>query len=276
MSDQTPLAAEALGQAFATEMATAVAALAGETTSVTPGSSSGETAWLARVAVTGAAVGDIHVGLTEEDARRVSALIMGFDPAEVADDAITDTLREICSQAAGALAVGPETSAYKLEVRTVDRAMFPGTPAAFYAFPLRDGFTPTLAIGSLLIASVAKPAPAPGTPAAEAEQAVAVAVTPVARALAQANAHSGNLDLLLDIELPLAVRFGQTELPLQTLTRLGPGSVIDLHRSADEPVEVLVSGKVIARGEVVVVEGNYGVRVTEVMSTVDRIRSLGA
>jgi len=48
MSDQTPLAAEALGQAFATEMATAVAALAGETTSVTPGSSSGETAWLAR------------------------------------------------------------------------------------------------------------------------------------------------------------------------------------------------------------------------------------
>ena len=63
---------------------------------------------------------------------------------------------------------------------------------------------------------------------------------------------------------------------LSHLTRLGPGSVIDLHRSADEPVEVLVSGKVIARGEVVVVEGNYGVRVTEVVSTADRIRSLGA
>ena len=85
-----------------------------------------------------------------------------------------------------------------------------------------------------------------------------------------------NLDLLLDIELPLSVRFGQAELTLQHLTRLGPGSVIDLHRSADEPVEVLVSGKVIARGEVVVVEGNYGVRVTEVVSTADRIRSLGA
>ena len=72
------------------------------------------------------------------------------------------------------------------------------------------------------------------------------------------------------------MRFGQAELTLHHLTRLGPGSVIDLHRSADEPVEVLVSGKVIARGEVVVVEGNYGVRVTEVVSTADRIRSLGA
>jgi flagellar motor switch protein FliN/FliY len=72
------------------------------------------------------------------------------------------------------------------------------------------------------------------------------------------------------------VRFGQTELTLNTLTRLGPGSVIDLHRSADEPVEILVGGKMIARGEVVVVEGNYGVRVTEILSTADRIRSLGA
>jgi len=85
-----------------------------------------------------------------------------------------------------------------------------------------------------------------------------------------------NLDVLLDIELPLAVRFGQTELPLLTLVRLGPGSVIDLKRSADEPVDVLVSGKVIARGEVVVVDGNYGVRVTEIVSTAERIRSIGA
>jgi flagellar motor switch protein FliN len=276
MSDPTPLAPEALGQALATEMATAVAALAGETTTVTSGGSCGETAWLARIAVTGAAVGDIHVGVTEEDAKRVSALIMGFDPADVADDAITDTLREICSQAAGALAVGPETLTYKLDVRTVGRATFPGTPSAFYGFALRDGFTPTLAIGSLLIASVAAPVPAAAA-AATAEPVRAVAMAPApARAATSSPAHAGNLDLLLDIELPLAVRFGQTELPLQTLTRLGPGSVIDLHRSADEPVELLVSGKVIARGEVVVVEGNYGVRVTEVVSTADRIRSLGA
>src|SRR5262245_34973101 len=215
MSDQTSLAPEALGQIFATEMATAVAALAGETTAVIPASNSEETAWLARVAVTGAAVGDIHVGLTEEDARRISAVIMGFEPADVADDAITDTLREICSQAAGALAVAPDTLAYKLEVRTVDRATFPGTPSAFYGFALRDGFTPTLAIGSLLIASVAKPVPAVVAAAPEAPHAVTVASAPIARALPQSSGQSGNLDLLLDIELPLAVRFGQTQLPLQ-------------------------------------------------------------
>jgi flagellar motor switch protein FliN/FliY len=71
------------------------------------------------------------------------------------------------------------------------------------------------------------------------------------------------------------VRFGRTELALQTLVRLGPGSVIDLHRSADEPVDVLVSGKVIARGEVVVVDGSYGVRVTEIVSAAERLHTMG-
>jgi flagellar motor switch protein FliN/FliY len=122
-----------------------------------------------------------------------------------------------------------------------------------------------------MTASLATESVAAARPRAVAPPASAAAATPQALTTT-----SNNLDLLLDIELPLAVRFGQTEMTLGHLTRLGPGSVIDLHRSADEPVEVLVSGKVIARGEVVVVEGNYGVRVTEVVSTADRIRSLGA
>jgi flagellar motor switch protein FliN/FliY len=82
------------------------------------------------------------------------------------------------------------------------------------------------------------------------------------------------LDVILDIELPLVVRFGRTELPLKTLTRLGPGSVIDLARSPEEPVEVLVSNRVVARGEVVVVSGNYGVRILDVVSPTERIRSM--
>ena len=75
-----------------------------------------------------------------------------------------------------------------------------------------------------------------------------------------------NLDLILDIDLPMSVRFGRTELALGALTRLGPGSIIDLGRSPEEPVEVLVSGRVIARGDVVVVGGNYGVRITDLVS----------
>jgi flagellar motor switch protein FliN/FliY len=103
------------------------------------------------------------------------------------------------------------------------------------------------------------------------------AVTPTPpQAAAAPPSGARNLDVLLDIELPVAVRFGRTDVPLLTLVRLGPGSVIDLHRSADEPVDVIVSGKVVARGEVVVIEGNYGVRVTEIVSTSERIRSIGA
>jgi flagellar motor switch protein FliN/FliY len=84
------------------------------------------------------------------------------------------------------------------------------------------------------------------------------------------------IDVILDIDLPVVVRFGHTELPLRALTRLGPGSVIDLGRSPDDPVEVMVSDRVIARGEVVVVGGNYGIRILDVVSTTERMRSMEA
>ena len=84
------------------------------------------------------------------------------------------------------------------------------------------------------------------------------------------------IEVILDIDLPVVVRFGHTELPLRTLTRLGPGSVIDLGRSPDDPVEVMVSDRVIARGEVVVVGGNYGIRILDVVSPSERMRSMEA
>jgi flagellar motor switch protein FliN/FliY len=89
-------------------------------------------------------------------------------------------------------------------------------------------------------------------------------------------AHSRTLDVILDIDLPLVVRFGRTELPLKALTALGPGSVIDLGRSPEEPVDILISDRVVARGEVVIVSGHYGVRVRDVVSPAERARSLEA
>jgi flagellar motor switch protein FliN len=269
---ESSLTLPGLLEALAHEMANAVAALAGEATTVTPGPAPAGSEWLVRVSADGQMTGELRVGLTNEDARRISATVMGFDLADVADDAVTDTLREICGQAIGALHVAPETSGVKLAVLEVSRHGFDADVVGSYRFALPGGVTPALVVGGKAAAAqvpaVVKATPTPG-PAPKAEASVPARTGP-------APVNVGNLDLLLDIELPLAVRFGQTELTLQTLTRLGPGSVIDLHRSADEPVEVLVSGKVIARGEVVVVEGNYGVRVTEVVSTADRIRSLGA
>ncbi|MEW5981052.1 MAG: FliM/FliN family flagellar motor switch protein [Acidobacteriota bacterium] len=84
-----------------------------------------------------------------------------------------------------------------------------------------------------------------------------------------------NLDLVLDIELPVWARFGQTEMTLAQLAKLGPGTSIDLDRSPEDPVELLVNDTVVARGDVVVASGHYGIRVTEVVGRADRMRSLG-
>ncbi|HEX9081304.1 MAG TPA: flagellar motor switch protein FliN [Holophagaceae bacterium] len=86
---------------------------------------------------------------------------------------------------------------------------------------------------------------------------------------------AGNLDLLLDIQLPVVVRMGQTEMQMGELLKLTPGSILELNRSADAPVELLVNGKLIAKGEVVVVDGNFAFRITEIESRASRIRSLG-
>jgi flagellar motor switch protein FliN/FliY len=73
-----------------------------------------------------------------------------------------------------------------------------------------------------------------------------------------------NLKLVMDVELNVSLRFGQRQMPLREVLELASGSVIELDRQVDEPVELLLDGKVIARGEAVVVDGNYGLRVTEI------------
>jgi flagellar motor switch protein FliN len=92
---------------------------------------------------------------------------------------------------------------------------------------------------------------------------------------AQANGGNWNIDLLLDVELPVAVSFGNTEMQLRDVLKLGAGSVIELDKSVNDPVTIMVNRKPIAKGEVVMVDGNYGVRILSVESTADRIRSLG-
>lgn len=83
-----------------------------------------------------------------------------------------------------------------------------------------------------------------------------------------------NLDLLLDVEMPVSVSFGRAQLPLKHLIKLTTGSIVELGRSISEPVDVIVNNTVIARGEVVVVGGNFGVRIKEILSKQDRLRTL--
>jgi flagellar motor switch protein FliN/FliY len=78
------------------------------------------------------------------------------------------------------------------------------------------------------------------------------------------NQPAGALDLLLDMEIPIQVRFGKTEMVLGDALTLGDGSVVEFHRLPEEPAEVLVNGRVVARGTVVAIQGNYGLQITEV------------
>lgn len=73
------------------------------------------------------------------------------------------------------------------------------------------------------------------------------------------------LGLLADVQVELAVELGRVKLPLRDLLALGPGAVLELDRAADAPVDVLVNGCLVARGEVVVIDGDFGVRVTSVV-----------
>jgi flagellar motor switch protein FliN/FliY len=75
-----------------------------------------------------------------------------------------------------------------------------------------------------------------------------------------------NLQLVMGVELEVTLRFGQRKLPLRQLVELNPGSIVELDKRVHEPVELLLRDKVIARGEVVIVEGHYGLRVTEVFA----------
>ena len=83
-----------------------------------------------------------------------------------------------------------------------------------------------------------------------------------------------NFELLLDIPLEVTVEMGRTRLPLRTLLQLGAGSVIELGKIAGEPLDVLVNGKPIARGEAVMVNDKFGVRLTDVISPSERLAGL--
>lgn len=85
---------------------------------------------------------------------------------------------------------------------------------------------------------------------------------------------SKTLDLLLEVELPVGVSFGRTQMRLKDAVKLSTGSIVELNRTITEPVEIIVNNCVIARGEVVVVEGNYGVRIKQIISREERLRTL--
>lgn len=84
----------------------------------------------------------------------------------------------------------------------------------------------------------------------------------------------GNLDLILDVNLDFTVELGKTKKTIREILDFGPGSIVELDKLAGEPVDILVNGMQIAKGEVVVIDENYGVRITEILSSSERFKNL--
>ena len=107
--------------------------------------------------------------------------------------------------------------------------------------------------------------------------AVAAAAAPPPAATAPAAAvpagRNRNLDLLLDIELQATVCFGEQELLLKELLVHGPGSFVETKQHTRQPMRLLVAGKEVAQGEIVIVDGSYGLRITQIASRQQRIAS---
>ncbi len=83
-----------------------------------------------------------------------------------------------------------------------------------------------------------------------------------------------SVEVLLDVEVPIVVELGHTEMPLKEILALRPGAIVELDRLAGEPADIVIRGHVVAQGEVIVVDDNFGVRITNIVDPKERLRNL--
>ena len=249
---------QVLGQISGSALACAVLA---EAPAELPPASEGDL-WMV-CPLTGGVRGEMSFRIAPASAVRLARIFMGEPPdaaPEVSSEqreAVTELLRQVAGLVASALK--PHWGEVQLRP---DAAPGPPSWPASSTTWLRAGEDPASAalVEAHLSAALVAALRAEKTEAAEAASTIEVT------ALAPPSPEESRvkLDLLLDVELALVLRFGSRSLPLRDILDLKPGAVIDLDRQVQEPVDVLLDGRLVARGEVVVMEGNYGLRVTEV------------
>jgi flagellar motor switch protein FliN len=257
---------------------------------------SADSLWI-RFRAIGALEGELAFRFGRSDGVAMAQLLMSvpIDPAAVFSEENADAVSELFRQFAGHAATASKTK-YGSEVRfELESAAAPkwgpaGSAAWIFAAPQLVPIQWTLLLSPELHAAIETPgqrkpvspsSSAPAPPSAPPSVAGSSRVVPeAARVLppsAQPNdgaAVSANLDLLLEVELEASLRFGQREMLLREILELRPGSVVELDRRIQEPAELLVAGRVIARGEVVIVDGSYGLRITDIAQPRQRLESL--
>lgn len=187
------------------------------------------------------------------------------------DETALGTLGEVMAQVGGALA-SALSGKFKQEV-----AAKPLNNNAPPATPYILGFQITLGANDSAFINICPDEDLVKVLTPAAVQTAPAALVPTASSAAPSHSTSvntRNLDLLLDVEMPVSVSFGRTQLPLKDVIKLTTGSIVELNRAVSEPVDIIVNNCVIAKGEVVVVEGNFGVRIKQIMSKQERLQSL--
>jgi flagellar motor switch protein FliN len=193
----------------------------------------------------------------------------GVDDATAED--IRSTYLEIVNQTLSGVASAISARVHQ-EVSCLQGKAIPpgvGSTTSCYRFEITLGeqAIPLLAAFARSVANLSDSATQPAAKPASSERKAADSAS-------AGGASSGSMDLLLDVELPVSVSFGRAQLMLKDVIKLTTGSIVELNRALSEPVEVIVNNCVIARGEVVVVEGNYGIRIKQVISRQERLRTL--
>ncbi len=193
----------------------------------------------------------------------------GVDDATPED--IRGTYLEIVNQslsgAASAISIRARKEISCGEGRSAPPLARPDASSFSFEITLGEQPFPLLAVFASAVANLSDAPAQPPAKAASEER--GPGGVPAARA-----GPTGSMDLLLDVELPVIVSFGRAQLMLKDVIKLTTGSIVELNRALSEPVEVIVNNCVIARGEVVVVEGNYGIRIKQVISRQERLRTL--
>jgi flagellar motor switch protein FliN/FliY len=255
---------------FGLELATVIGALSETPTVTEPGEAWQDAGLRVTVVASDGGRGALHVFLDRAGAQRLAQQALASTD-ELSDAEVIEALTEMCGQAAASIVESHHLADTRLVVQSVEAvATLENLDGALFlelrqmeTAVARVAVSGTLEIGISEPVSDSKPQSSSAPPLAVFAPAGLPAAPP-----------SQQLELILDMELPLVVRFGATEMPLKALTELAPGAVIDLGRSPDDPVDVLVSNQIVARGEIVVVGGNYGVRITDVASPADRVRCM--
>jgi flagellar motor switch protein FliN/FliY len=226
--------------------------------------------------------------ISPSDATSLGQAFMGetADPLASLTDDHRDAVAELFRQVAGSAALALKAKVGReCEVRFVGAAAPGWAPVARARFRLVAEGRPPLALHIQLDSDLAPPQALVAPPASVSNAVVPAAVPQPAAAAAAAGPEPAaaaalaaneprNLSLLLDMQLEVAIRFGKRELPLREILELNAGSVIEFEQQIVDPVELLLDGKTIGRGEVVVVDGNYGLRMTEISTAQTRMNSM--